>query len=948
MRSSQERHDALLSEEIAAHGGHVFKTIGDAFQAAFVDPVQALAAAVAVQRGLSDTNWGATGPLRVRMGIHVGQAEAGEQDYVTTPILNRVARVMAAAHGGQILISQSVAELVGRALPPDLSLRDMGRHHMKGLREPEHLYQVVAADLPQEFPALATLDHRPGNLPSQTTPFVGRRAEISTVRNHLSQTRLLTLRGPGGAGKTRLALQIAGEVEEEFPDGTWFVDLAPLSDPALVPQVTATTIGLREKEGGEILNLLASYLHNRKALLILDNCEHVVPACAHLADNLLRSTTQTRFLATSRQNLGLTSEVVFPVAGMGIPQAANGDGVIDHPAVQLFLQSARRVALDFQPGRAELQAIVRICRLVQGMPLGIVLAAAWIDVLTVEEIAEEISNSADFLQTEMRDLPLRQQSIRAAFEYSWKLLGEEERSALAGVAVFRGGFDRRAFNKIVGASFLVLNRLVQKSLLQRDAESGRFGIHELLRQFAKEQLSASGHSSEVRKRHREYYLGYLAQTVPDLKGGRQLEVLDEIEADFENIRLAWQSSVREKDAKSIDRALEGLYLYSMFRSHFAEGRELFRLARGQWPASAPEAPALAGRLLVRYPDEESLDAVFRRGLEIARESGDEADIAYSLNQLGRHLMHTGTDEQQGLSLLEQARNIYRHLGDDYAIARVLDDISFGYGMTDQEQRVALGKQSLALRRRIGDQIGVANVQRNLAVALFVMGQAREGRGYVEEAIRIARRTGDLSSVGWMLSLKAEYIFYEGRTTQCRIELEEAHQIGLEVNDENLTRNCLINRALFLALIDEEYLRAREVLTEARPDPTYRALFWSYQCVDILVKWGIGRHEEAADSLYPLLHAMKGSGLGLDSWPCCAPLSGLIFLRKDQLELAAESLGYFDSLPPIVTKWGESWPPLGHLRTELERRLGREEYEIFRKRGLTLDPERIMGNIKAKT
>jgi class 3 adenylate cyclase len=294
MRVALEQHNAILNESIAAHGGTVYKVIGDAFQAAFPVALQAVLAAIAIQRALTSAQWPETGPLSVRMGLHTGEAIPLEHDYDTTHTLNRVARIMSAGHGGQILISQAVAELVRGRLPADVTLKDLGLHRMKGLSQLERLSQVCTADLPQDFPPLQTLDEHPNNLPLQLTKFLGRESEIEEVRQGLSASRLTTIFGPGGAGKTRLALEVGNQVLEEYPHGIWFVDLAPLQEASVIPYAVANALGLREQEGRQLVDQLRDSLHNKNLLLILDNCEHLIEACVHMVELALSSSPQVK------------------------------------------------------------------------------------------------------------------------------------------------------------------------------------------------------------------------------------------------------------------------------------------------------------------------------------------------------------------------------------------------------------------------------------------------------------------------------------------------------------------------------------------------------------------------------------------------------------------------------------------------------------------------------
>ncbi|MEJ2266617.1 MAG: adenylate/guanylate cyclase domain-containing protein [Anaerolineales bacterium] len=944
MTEASDMHNLILHQTIGAHGGVVYKIIGDAFQAAFAVPAQAVAAAVAAQRGLAAASWGKTGPLRVRMGVHVGEAIAEENDYATTHTLNRVARIMAAGHGGQILISQAVAELVRGALPDEVSLRDLGDFRMKGLSQLEHLYQVVVPDLPQDFPPLASLDYRPNNLPIQVTAFVGRQKEVSQAQAMLSGCRLLTITGPGGVGKTRLALQVASEVIDEYPGGVWYVELAHLQDPSMVPLGVAKTIGMREQEGRPILDALADYLAKKEILLLLDNCEHLIDACAKFSDWVLRSAPEAKVLATSRQNLALSAEQVFPLGGMDIPEWEYPENLRRFSSVELFLQSAQRVSVGFEIQGDELNLAARICRLVQGMPLAILLAAAWVDTLTLEEIAGEISQSVDFLESELRDLPERHRSMRAAFEYSWNLLSEEERTAFARMAVFRGGFESQAARTITGASIRTLTKLIHKSLLQRDSQTGRFSLHEILRQLAEEHLAAAGEENAIREAHSSYYLAALAQFEPDLRGKRQLQALDQIEAKFENIRTAWSWAVKNRDADKVSSALESLFLFTSFRSHFAEGYELFRQARQQWPTSQASATALAGRLLVRYPDQEQApEAVYQRGLEIARESGVPAEVAYALNQLGRYLAHSGSDYTRGMALLEDSLAMYREMGDNFAVARVLDDIAFGYSMSDQEMRISYGKESLELRRQTGDRIGEANVLRNLAVAAAWLGRFPEALQYAEPALGIAREMGDRNSIGWLVSILAETNFYLGNFGEGREQMEEALRISHEIGDRDLIRNCLLGKSILISIVDQDYEQAKQMMLEAHPPGILEPMLelqanFGYAVVDC----GLGEYDECRRHLQGLFREMKRAQLRPNSFPLLTPLVAIVQFQRGDPESAAECLGLFESLPEELTIWGRKWELLNRLRDELESALGAENYQAALGRGESLEMEGIEG------
>lgn len=936
MRRSLALHDEILRQAITTNQGHTYKIIGDAFQAAFAEPIQAVAAAVEAQRRLAAASWNETGPLRVRMGLHTGDALALEDDYDTTHTLNRVARIMAAGHGGQILASETVANLVRDSLKDGLTLQNMGQHRMKGLSQPEHLYQLQAPDLEQEFPPLRTLSLHLNNLPVQVTPFLGRTQEIAAVQEMFSSNRLLTLTGPGGMGKTRLSQQVAANLIDSFPDGIWYVELAPLSDSKLIDQAVALAIGLREPEGSRTIEVIVNYLQPKQSLLILDNCEHVIDGCAQFSQEILQTSPQVKILATSRETLNLAVEQVFSLSGFDLPES-NQLGEIDHPAVRLFVQNAQRLAADFELQPDDLEAVIRICRHVQGMPLAIMLAAGWTDVMSVEEIAAEIAHGLDILETEFRDVPERQRSMRATFEYSWQLLSDQEQAALARMSVFRGGFDRRAAQTITGSPIRLLSKLVNKSLIQRDKPTQRYQVHELIRQFSHERLAKIGEYERVRDVHSHHYLTKLAQAESNLKGERQLDTLEEIEADFENIRSAWQWAVEQQNEKLVNGAVEALFLFTNFRNHYSEGRELFQQARKQWPAHLEPASELAGRLLLRYPEESpSPREIFEQALAIARGFSNPADIAYARNQLGRYLAHSGTDRKRGLALLEQSLADYRGQEDGFSEARVLDDIAFAYSQTTQEKRIAYGRQSLALRRQIGDKIGMAQVLRNLTIASYSLGLIQESRNYTEEAIAIARQTNEQSGLGWMLSIHAEFLFLKGHVAESEQVLEEALAISWDINDVDLISNNLAVKGLFVAVLEGDYAAANELMLQSSQLGANTVMLWWTSTVQALISCGLADFAEARRFILYALEKTGAGGAGLSAYPHLLPAIVFALSHYERPSLAVECLGYFDNMADDVTIWAQDWQPLKKARADLKSQLGLDNYQAALERGKLLN------------
>ena len=452
MQAAFARQEAILRQAVAAEGGYTYKMVGDAFQVAFDTAPAAVRAALEAQRQLQAEPWGQA-PIRVRMALHTGVTEERGDDYVG-PALNRVARLLSAGCGGQVLLTQVTSELVWDELPPGASLLDLGEHRLKDLVRPEHVYQLAAPDLPSDFPPLKSLDAFPNNLPIQLTSFIGRETEMVDLKLLLTvdQARLVTLTGSGGTGKTRLALQVAADLLETFKDGVWLVELAQLADPVLIPQTVAAALGVREVPGKSIAAGLIDYLRSRHLLLILDNCEHVIEASARLAGTLLQACPNLFILATSREILGAAGEVPFRVPSLSVPDLRHlpsYEKLTQYEAVSLFLERAGQALPGFTLTAANAPAIARICSRLDGIPLAIELAAARVRLLSVEQIAARLDDSFRLLTGGARTVLPRHQTLKALIDWSYNLLSEAERTLLLRLSVFAGGWTLEAAEEIV-------------------------------------------------------------------------------------------------------------------------------------------------------------------------------------------------------------------------------------------------------------------------------------------------------------------------------------------------------------------------------------------------------------------------------------------------------------------------------------------------------------------
>jgi predicted ATPase/class 3 adenylate cyclase len=562
MQVALARHDEILRRVTEEHGGYVFKTVGDAFCCAFSTATDALETALETQQELFAKEWGVEGGVRVRMALHTGAAEERDGDYFGPPV-NRVARLLSAAHGGQVLLSLPTQELVRDQLPSGTSLRDLGERRLKDLFRPERVFQLLAPELPSEFPPLRSLDAYRNNLPLQPTPLVGREKEISEVCNLLrsGETRLLTLTGPGGTGKTRLALQAAADLLEDFPDGTFFVQLATLTDADLFISAVAETLGVRETGEQALDDSLKNYLSERRMLLVLDNFEQVLEAAPTVTE-LLTVAPELKVLTTSRAPLGLYGEHEFPVPPLTLPDLERQpplERLTQYEAVGLFVERARAIKPEFEVTNESAPAVAEICVRLDGLPLAIELAAARIKMLPPRAMLQRLGSRLKLLTGGARDLPERQRTLRATIEWSFALLDEGEQLLFRRLAVFSGGRTLEAIEAICDTRsdltvdvFEGVSSLLDKSLLrQEEGANGepRFVMLETVHEFAREKLQGSGEAEQIKRVHAEYFLTLAEEAYPELKGANQLQWLERLEVEHDNMRAALSWTLERKEVE---------------------------------------------------------------------------------------------------------------------------------------------------------------------------------------------------------------------------------------------------------------------------------------------------------------------------------------------------------------------------------------------------------------
>ena len=605
MAEASARHDRIVREQIEGAGGQVFKTVGEAFRAVFADPSAALAAAVAVQRAVGAEPWPPGSPVRVRVALHSGVCVERDGDYFG-PVVNRVARLLAAGHGGQVLVSGAAYGLLAGRLPGGIGLRDLGEHRLKDLGRAERVFQVTGPGLAEGFGPLRSLDDPAlrHNLPSQATSFVGRAAELAELRSLVAGgSRLVTITGPGGIGKSRLAVQVAAEALDGAGDGVWLVELAPVADPELVARTVAAVLGVREEPGRPMLDTLVEAVGDRYLLVVLDNAEHVLGAAAKLADALMRSCPRACLLVTSREPLGISGEHVFRVPPLPVPPAdlAAPGRLAAFESVQLFAERAVLHRQGFAVDDANAAAVAAVCVRLDGIPLALELAAARLGSLSVPEISSRLDQRFRLLTGGSRTALPRHQTLRALIDWSYDLLNPEERMVLDRLSVFAGGWTLEAAEAVTSAGdtgeWQVLDHLaalVDKSLVQADETHGstRYRLLETVRHYAAERLALRPGSEldETRAAHRDHYLALVETAGAHLRGPDEAVWLDRLEAEFDNIRAALAFSVADPGgAEPGLRLAAGLRWFCNMRGHGGEVLEALNVLLERPDAHRPPA-----------------------------------------------------------------------------------------------------------------------------------------------------------------------------------------------------------------------------------------------------------------------------------------------------------------------------------------------------------------------
>jgi predicted ATPase/class 3 adenylate cyclase len=751
-----ESHFRVLRAAIVSHRGTVVSLQGDGCLAAFGAVADALDATVAAQSGLLQHPWPQDAVLKVRMGLHTGQAIPVRGDY-TALALHRAARVSAAAHGGQIICSQTTADLLASHLSPGktVGLQDLGLHTLKDFPEPEHLYQVVHPQLPVDFPAPKTISPRRDNLPVQRTAFIGRQPDLREVPRLLEHSPLVTITGPGGVGKTRLALAAAASLAPSFADGCRLVELAGLQSGSLVSTAVAEALDVAITPSRKPIDSVVDAVRHRSVLLVLDNCEHLLDACAEISDRLLDSCAGVRVLATSRERIGISGEAVWRLAPMGVPSASQPAGVsaLDHDAVRLFADRAEHSLPGFALTETNAGAVIEICRRLDGLPLAIELAAARVGVLPPRGIADHLDDRFQLLTQGNRAALPRQQTLRAALEWSVDLLSDAERGLFRCLGVFAGGWDLAAAEAIDAepapelSTRYLLVQLVERSLVvaeSGDAGARRFSLLESVRELAFAHLVAAGEAPAAQARHLALYLD-LAERAK-LEGDEQRTWFPVLQNEYDNLRaaltFACEAPERADDALRLAACLAPFWT---MRGDLSEGAGwLERALDNAAPDTPHRAAALlgAGSIAVLRGDYRSGRIHLEESAALFRAAGDHAGAARTGLDLAWVAWHEG-DIDETAELLHGYRAIFDTAGDTKGLADAYRMLGMLAGERHQlPEATAHLERALALFDRIGDDVGTAASLSSLGVLAEYRGELVAACQLMEESLAVARRCGD--------------------------------------------------------------------------------------------------------------------------------------------------------------------------------------------------------------
>jgi predicted ATPase/class 3 adenylate cyclase len=783
-------HRSMLRAAFDLHDGYEVDTEGDAFFVVFRSAKDAAAAAAAAQIALAEHSWPEGNEVRVRMGLHTGEPRLVDRAYIGLDV-HRAARVMGAGHGGQVLLSHSTRNQVG----DDLPLLDLGEHRLKDLLQPEHLFQLVIKGLPSEFPALKTLGNRPTNLPAQPNPMIGRDKELGEILQILrtDDVRLLTLTGPGGAGKTRLALQIGAELLDEFRSGVFFVSLAPIADTDLLVPTIAQALAIREISGEDPAATLSAYLSDKQMLLVLDNFEHIVGAAPAIA-KLLQAAPELRSLVTSRERLRLSTERVYEVPPLMLPDAAQEDldTLLGTDAIALFLARAQAVTPNFALSGENAASVVAICRRLEGLPLALELAAARIAVLSPSALLSRLSGRLALLTGGARDTDERHQTLRNTIEWSYDLLEESDQLLFRRLAVFTDGCRLDAAEAVCNSehgdvtALEGLQSLVDKSLFRNRPDSdgeSRFWMLETIREYSSERLAKSGEVEKIARRHAEHFLELAEQAEPDLWAQQTDLWLPRLDPEEANFRAALGWAIARGEAEVAVRLAGSLYPFWEIRARQGEAHAWLNgalaLDGAVPPSCRAKALVAAGRATAWHGDLRAAIALLEEAAELSQQLGDLEGVGRCLGFIAHGLLFTGNAERAA-AVLAEALDLARNTGEPHGVARALYNSAFlAIEQGDFDRACELFADSAHVVRSEGMKLQEAMCLAHLGYTCALAGNYERAAALLDEGIALFTELGETTWTQVAFRYQGLLALLDGRTDEAESLLQTSLMEGRE-------------------------------------------------------------------------------------------------------------------------------------------------------------------------
>ncbi|TMG66810.1 MAG: adenylate/guanylate cyclase domain-containing protein [Chloroflexi bacterium] len=765
-------HHELLREAFRSNEGRELRTEGDSFFCVFASALDACHAAAAAQQSFAEHRWPEGGALRVRIGLHTGEAPLMGDEYIGLDV-HHAARIAGAAYGGQVLVSEATQALVAGRLPERLQLRDLGLHRLRDLAGTEHLYQLLVEGVPDVFPALRTLDGTPNNLPTQLTSFVGRSEMVARAKRLVETSRLLTLTGPGGIGKTRLSLQVAAETFDQFPDGVYFIALSAVRDPEVIPSVIAQAIGIPMTGNRLPLDMVIEHLRNRKTLLVIDNFEQLLPEAAGFPSTLLQASPNLKVIVSSRAPLRAYGEHEFPVEPLLIPDSTTHpslDILSQYEAVKLFIERATAAKPDFYATNENAPAIAGICERVDGLPLAIELAAARIKLFSPQALYSRLEKSFSALGVGARDLPSRQQTLTGAIAWSYDMLDAPGRRLLARFSVFARGAGLEQAGAVCGPADEVggdvvtgLDELADQSLLRRvpDVEEPRLLMLQTIREFGAERLQESGEAEVIRDRHAEAFAAMAEEVEGRLLGSERKAQLDRLARDHDNLRAALDWCISGHRTELALRLASAMWRFWQMRGHLHEGRSRIEAVLDlpgvdKHPAAHRRALEAAGGIAYWQADMHAAQAWYDDCLVLTRATGDKNAIANAIYNDSFPLVVGRTDMARALPLLDEALGLFRELDDAPGIARCLWGIgNVHHFLQDYDAAVPPLEESIELFRKLGQGFGLGWSLHTRALVAINLGDPTTAQPLVTEALGLFSKAGDVSGIMILLDDSAQ-------------------------------------------------------------------------------------------------------------------------------------------------------------------------------------------------